>query len=189
MAGARQRTNAQRKQRDEDEEPLNTNEILDNDGQEEQIRLLREKNTSDNKQAHLALDFGVLISSIISILQFFDHLSSSNPIFSILSVFQFVLLPFSLTPGWIPFLPTISSENHLYSFSIQLTVSLCALFIRYHHSLPGGSDMISLELGEIARWIIPTLVVGAIDLQRRSEKQSEENLLELEKLKYDLKGA
>ncbi|WWC62373.1 uncharacterized protein I303_104969 [Kwoniella dejecticola CBS 10117] len=193
MAAARQRTAAQRKQKGEVEEPLRADEILDNDGQEDQIRLLREKNTADNKQAHLALDLGVLISSIISILQFFDHLSSPNPIFSILAFIQFALLPLSLTPGWIPYLPEISSENHLYSFSIQLTVSFCALFIRYYHSLPGatgvGAGLVPLELGEVARWVIPALVVGAIDLQRRSEKQSEENLNQLENLKYDLKGA
>ncbi|WVQ65959.1 uncharacterized protein L199_004137 [Kwoniella botswanensis] len=194
MAGqARKRTAAQRKALNEDEEPLNPTEILDNDGQEDQIRLLRQKNIDDNKQAHLALDIGVLIALVITILQFFDHLSSPNPIFCILSIIQFILLPFSISPDRIPSnLPftQISPENHLYSLSVHLTVSLCALFIRYHNSLPSsGMDVVALELGEVARWIIPTLVVGAVDMQRRGERQSEIRLGELEGMKYDLKGA
>ncbi|WVW84467.1 hypothetical protein I302_106501 [Kwoniella bestiolae CBS 10118] len=194
MAGqARKRTAAQRREREEDQEPLTPAEILDNDGQDEQIKLLRQKNMNDNKQAHMALDIGVLTALVISTLQFFDHLSSPNPIFSILSIIQFVLLPFSLSPDHIPSrlnIKPISPETHLYSLSIHLTVSLCALFIRYHHSLPGsGVDAVSLELGEVARWIIPTLVVGAVDVQRRGERGSEERLNELEGMKYDLKGA
>ncbi|WWC88854.1 uncharacterized protein L201_003769 [Kwoniella dendrophila CBS 6074] len=196
MAGqARKRTAAQRKQRDEDEEPLNPGEILDNDGQDEQIQLLREKNINDNKQAHIALDLGVLTAFVITVLQFFDHIKSPNPIFCILAIIQAVLLPFSLTPSWISYVtPTqITPDIHLYSLSIQLTVSLCAISIRYQHSLPyqggGQASMLALEMGEIARWIMPALVVGAVDVQRRGERQAEEKLVLLEQMKYDLKGA
>ncbi|OCF31277.1 hypothetical protein I316_07063 [Kwoniella heveanensis BCC8398] len=173
---------------------LSSGDILDEQGQDAEIRILREKNVNDNKQAQFALDVGVLTCIFISAMHVIGHLSSPTPIFAILAIFQLALLPFSLTPGWIPFLPTLSPNNHLYSTSIQITISICAIYLRWYHgaSGPGGGgagSMGDIELNEVARWAMPALVVGAIDMQRRSERTSEEKIRLLERMKYDLKGA
>ncbi|WVF69280.1 hypothetical protein IAT40_004056 [Kwoniella sp. CBS 6097] len=192
MAGqARKRTTAQRKPKAEDVNLLETSDILDEQGQDTEIRILREKNVTDNRQAQFALDVGVLTCIFISVMHVIGHLSSPTPIFAILAIFQLVLLPFSLTPGWIPSLPTLSPDNHLYAFSIQLTISICAIYLRWFHGASGGGagSMSDIELNEVARWAMPALVVGAIDMQRRSERTSEEKIRLLEAMKYNLKGA
>ncbi|WRT67609.1 uncharacterized protein IL334_004581 [Kwoniella shivajii] len=185
----RQRTKAQRNAQIEEEEPLVPSQVLDEQTQSEEIRLLRQKNSMDNKQAQMVLDVGVLIATIISIMQFFEHTPSPNPIFCILAVIQLLLLPFSITPRWLPIEP-ISPDIHLYTLSVELTVSVCAIYIRYNLSLPSsGAGMEPMEVGEMARWIMPALVSGAVNMQRRAERQSEMKLDMLEELKYDLKGA
>ncbi|WVQ96777.1 hypothetical protein IAU59_003884 [Kwoniella sp. CBS 9459] len=189
---ARKRTAAQRKSKTADEDgPIETTQILDEQGQDTEIRILREKNANDNKQAQFALDVGVLTCIFISIMHVIGHLSSPIPIFAILATFQLVLLPFSLTPGWIPRLPALSPDNHLYAFSIQITISICAIYLRWYHgaSSGGAGSMSGIELNEVARWAMPALVVGAIDMQRRSERTSEQKIKMLEGMKYDLKGA
>ncbi|WVR06202.1 hypothetical protein IAU60_003232 [Kwoniella sp. DSM 27419] len=184
----RQRTAAQRKSKAEDYEVLGPDEILDEQGQESEVRRLRAKNESDNGQAQTALDVGVLMSTFIAVMHIVGNFSAPTPMFTMIGLLQLALLPLSLTPSWLPFLPKMSPDIHLYAFSIQLTMSLCAIFLRYYHGLADG-DMPFIELNEVARWAMPALVVGAVDMQRRGERRAEEKLALLEGMKYNHKGA
>ncbi|KAK8858428.1 hypothetical protein IAR55_002655 [Kwoniella newhampshirensis] len=188
---ARQRTAAQRRSRPEDESSLGPAAIVDEQEQDAQIAALKRKNESDNRQAQTALDVGVLTCMFIAAMQVAQHSDFPNPIFSILALFQLILLPFSLTPHWLhsKLHPFINKEgNHLLLFSIQLTVAVCAIFIRYQRA-QGEAGEPELQFNEIARWGLPALLTGGVEMQKRSEARTEEKMALLEGLKYDVKGA
>jgi hypothetical protein len=44
-------------------------------------------------------------------------------------------------------------------------------------------------LSEIVRWALPELMAGAVEMQRRSEREAERKLRMLEGLQYDVPGA
>ncbi|WWD18317.1 hypothetical protein CI109_102767 [Kwoniella shandongensis] len=187
---ARQRTAAQRKPKQEDD-GLSTAEIVDEQEQDAQISALKAKNENDNKQAQNALDVGVVTCLFIAGMQVAQHSSNPNPIFCLLAIFQFLLLPFSLTPHWLhsALRPYLTKEgNHLLFLSLQLTIATCAVLLR---SQQPGSNLESpaLQINEIARWILPALVIGGVEMQKRSERQTQEKMALLEGLRYDVKGA
>lgn len=43
-------------------------------------------------------------------------------------------------------------------------------------------------MGEILRWALPEIIAGAVEIQRRSEEESERKLGELDGLTYESKG-
>ncbi|WVQ81054.1 hypothetical protein IAT38_003161 [Cryptococcus sp. DSM 104549] len=186
----RQRTAAQRKPKpEEDASLLSTADIADEQEQENEITYLRTKNDADNRQAQNALDVGVIISVFITIIQLQSHFPSQHPIFPLLAGSQLLLLPFSLTPHWLPsrLRPYLQNEqNHILLLSFQFIIALCALYLRSHHGGAGGK---AVEMGEIARWGLPALVVGAVEMQRRGERESEGKLKMLESMRYNVKGA
>lgn len=47
----------------------------------------------------------------------------------------------------------------------------------------------AVPLSELVRWALPELMVGAVEIQRRNERDSEAKLRQLEGLQYDVKGA
>nr|KIR47072.1 hypothetical protein I312_03394 [Cryptococcus bacillisporus CA1280] len=190
MPKPRQRTAAQRQTKeDEDASPLTAE-------QEQEIRELREKNQQNNVQSQNALDVGILICILIwliysSGIQIKSHFHSSSPIIPLLALIQLILLPLSLTPHFLPgpLRPYVSSpSNHLLLLSIHLTVSVFAILLRNQQ---GGASLEApaLEVGEVARWGLPCLVVGGVEMQRRGERTAEERLRLLEGAKYEVKGA
>ncbi|WVQ72934.1 hypothetical protein IAR50_002496 [Cryptococcus sp. DSM 104548] len=187
----RKRNAAQRTAKDEDEPQLAPAEIIDEQEQENEIAALRKKNKEENRQAQNALDVGVLISIFITCIQVYNFRNHANPIFLLLNVFQLFTLPLSLTPEWLPtsWKPyLLSPSNHLLLLSVHLTTTLCALFLRYQQT-PTFGQVGGLEFGEVARWALPTLVVGAVEMQRRAERETDEKIKLLEGLRYDVKGA
>nr|ODO01144.1 hypothetical protein L204_01871 [Cryptococcus depauperatus CBS 7855] len=202
VSKTRQRTTTRQRQNSEDVS-LNTSkslasngvhslryigEIIDNQEQQQEINKLRAKNLKDNRQAQNALDVGILTNVFISVIQIKAFIAYPNPIFTILSIFQLILLPLSLTPHWLPssWLPYLNSaSNHLLILSIHLAISICAVSLRTFSTGPTEH----LQLGEIARWTLPCLVVGGVDMQRRGERDADQKLRLLETMKYDLRGA
>ncbi|KGB79970.2 hypothetical protein CNBG_5908 [Cryptococcus deuterogattii R265] len=192
MPKPRQRTAAQRQtNEDEDASLLTTADILDEQEQEQEIRKLREKNQQNNVQSQNALDVGILTCVLISGIQIKSHFRSSSPIIPLLALIQLILLPLSLTPHFLPgpLRPYVSSQsNHLLLLSIHLTVSVFAILLRNQQA--GASlEAPALEVGEVARWGLPCLVVGGVEMQRRGERAAEEKLRLLEGTKYEVKGA
>ncbi|ODN74341.1 hypothetical protein L202_06757 [Cryptococcus amylolentus CBS 6039] len=187
----RKRNAAQRKATSEDEPQLSPAEIIDEQEQDNEIAALRKKNTEENRQSQNALDVGVLTSIFITAIQIYNFRNHPNPIFLFLNVFHLVMLPFSLTPEWLPssWKPyLLSPSNHLLLVSVHLTTTLCALFLRYQQTPVFGQEG-GLEFGEVARWALPTLVVGAVEMQRRAERETDAKIRLLEGLRYDVKGA
>ncbi|OXG83082.1 hypothetical protein C348_02725 [Cryptococcus neoformans Gb118] len=192
MTKPRQRTVAQRQpKKDEDTSLLTTADILDEQEQEKEIRELREKNQRDNAQSQNALDVGILTCLFISGIQITSHFRSSSPVIPLLALIQLILLPFSLTPHFLPgpLRPYVSSpSNHLLLLSIHLTVSVFAILLR-NQQAGATLEAPALEVGEVARWALPSLVVGGVEMQRRGERTAEERLRLLEGAKYEAKGA
>lgn len=96
---------------------------------------------------------------------------------------QALLLPLSLSPDWIKYASAreFMEANHLAVTVVQLTLFMVAY-------LGVGQDH-GAGLTDMVRWAIPELVAGAVEWQRRSERDSEASLQRLEGLRYDLKGA
>ncbi|EAL21548.1 hypothetical protein CNBD0160 [Cryptococcus deneoformans B-3501A] len=190
MTKPRQRTVSQRQPKEDEDASLLTTE------QEQEIRELREKNQRNNAQSQNALDVGILTCLFIRLLyssgiQITSHFRSPSPIIPLLALIQLILLPLSLTPHFLPgpLRPYVSSpSNHLLILSVHLTVSIFAILLR-NQQAGATLETPALEVGEVARWALPSLVVGGVEMQRRGERTAEERLRLLEGAKYEVKGA
>jgi hypothetical protein len=112
--------------------------------------------------------------------------SGAPPFLVILTVIQTLLLPLSLSPGWtrIAFIKNVAEQKHMLVTAVQLVIFM-AIFVGYRRdtSLPPATIV------DFMRWALPELVSGAVEMQRGSEREAESSLGNLEKLKYDVKGA
>lgn len=101
---------------------------------------------------------------------------------------QTLVLPFSLSPGWlgsrIKLVNDVSENYHQIITGLQLMLFM-AIFLGYRNdpALP------PTKMIDFLRWALPELVTGAVEIQRSSERESEKSIRDLEKLRYDLKGA
>lgn len=93
---------------------------------------------------------------------------------------QAFLLLYSLTPGWLPPLREASEKRHGNYVAIQLLLFTIGFFA-IQNNAP--------ELADFMRLALPELAAGAVEIQRRGQKDNQVRLDKLEELKYDLKGA
>lgn len=109
----------------------------------------------------------------------FGTTSHTLPFFLLLS--QILLLPLSFTPSWLGHLAGPARKLHLYTCGAQLVILLIALQLLLKASGWGAYD--------IARWSLPFVVSGAVEYQRRGERDMEKRLDGWERSKYPAKGA
>lgn len=70
---------------------------------------------------------------------------------------------------------------YAYIFRLQVALAFTAIWVLYEHS--------ELSIPSVFRVSLPGIVAGGVLLQRKSEKEAEERLKRLEKLRYNVKGA
>lgn len=111
---------------------------------------------------------------------------STSPLLRRLSLAQTVLLPLSLTPSILPRLSWIGSRYHSEITVAHLTIFGVAFLTLRKVAKTSGTDV---PIVEILRWALPELIAGAVEIQRRGERDVQKNLGDLERMRYDLKGA
>ncbi|GFZ45388.1 hypothetical protein JCM24511_03114 [Saitozyma sp. JCM 24511] len=176
-ATARQRTAAQRKSK-EDDVPAEEVVVQDSEEQAAEIRELRKRNDAANERAQNGLDIGVIVVLFITGANFLHQLEHPS-LLSLLSGLQTLLLPLSLTPYYLPLFRPFTESYHTYLAFVHLILFVPA-FLQVKSAVP---------LSELVRWALPELMVGAVEIQRRNERDSEAKLRQLEGLQYDVKGA
>ncbi|TXT13439.1 hypothetical protein VHUM_00806 [Vanrija humicola] len=158
------------------ERPITTEE------QEAEIAALRRKNEVAKRKQEQGLDMLVIVAIIVSSAQlaYANVVDGAQPIRYLVPASQAFLLLYSLTPGWIPPLREASENRHSNYVAIQLLLFTIGFFA-IQNSAP--------ELADFMRLALPELAAGAVEIQRRGQKDNQARLAQLEELKYDLKGA
>ena len=118
-------------------------------------------------------------------MQFLRQLDNPSLPLTPLSPLSLFLLPLSLSPTRIPALAPYA-KYHTYIVLTQLLIFIIASNALISRRSVTGS---ALPIIDIARWALPELIAGGVEMQRRGEKDGEKRLRELEGLKYDVKGA
>jgi hypothetical protein len=104
---------------------------------------------------------------------------SPSPFFLYISILQVVLLPLSLSPRWTRRLGPVVRYHYI---AVFIHLGLFALVFNAEYKRKVG-------VLELARWALPEIVAGAVEIQRRGEIDAENKLALLEGLKYEHKGA
>ncbi|KAL1408389.1 hypothetical protein Q8F55_005201 [Vanrija albida] len=159
----------------DDESPITTEE------QEAEIAAMRRRNEIAKRKQEQGLDTLVILSAVICVhTAFSNYTERTMPLLYLLPASQAFLLLYSLTPGWIPPLREASERAHGNYVAIQLFLFTIGFFA-IQHSNPELPDFVKLAL--------PELAAGAVEIQRRGQKDTQARIAKLDELKYDLKGA
>ncbi|KAK4686125.1 hypothetical protein P7C73_g4010, partial [Tremellales sp. Uapishka_1] len=152
--------------------------------QDREIQSLRAKNAADSRLAINVLDAGVVGAFLISLFQLYTHLLSSTLPLALLST---ALIPFSASPA--RFQPAASAiKYHKYMIGLHAAM----------YFLAGGIAAMALNPENIKdqpkypvalMWALPAILAAAVEVQRRGDKETAEEIERLEKKKYKLKGA
>ncbi|ORY21981.1 hypothetical protein BCR39DRAFT_552473 [Naematelia encephala] len=175
---ARQRSSTQTKKEKEKAKSAQETRILDEQEQEAEIKHLRRQNRRDNEQNHYTLDAGVSVVLLLSFIHFLRQIDDGSLPLIILCLLQTLLLPLSLTPSRIPPLSALTTRYHQLIVLTQLVIFVLAY-------IAIGQDK---SFVRVARWALPELVTGAVEIARRGERGMEKRLKELEALRYNAKG-
>jgi hypothetical protein len=158
------------------------------------IRQLRAKSEANKKSARKALDIIVLIATAMCVvmpsitndrsLRALVRYSQSEAPWPLVLVTgaQTLLLLLSLTPDSIP-VPSIQAVAEKWH-QVILGAQVALFFVIFL----GFRDQ-SHTVIDFLRWALPELVAGAVEIQRGSERDSTKSFKDLEKVKYELKGA
>ena len=85
-----------------------------------------------------------------------------------------------MTPYWFPFLEPVTKARHQLLVIVHLLIFIFAVIILWWKQDAG--------IGGIARWSLPGLMAGIIEMQRRGERDAESKLESLKGLTYLVKG-
>ena len=115
----------------------------------------------------------------MNFLRFIDH--RELPPIALCAV-QTLALPLSLSKQWLP------SKLHaaIAPYHTLLVFLHLAIFVMVFNFV---SRTRPWSIPDIARWALPEVIAGAVEIQRRGEQQSEASLKVLEKARYEAKGA
>lgn len=96
-----------------------------------------------------------------------------------LSMLQTALLPLSLSPGWLPRFASVMRRDHQFLVLAQLVIFALAFNQLFKNR----------EIAQIFQWALPEVISGAVEIQRRGERDTAKRLKEMEGLTYNVKGA
>lgn len=111
--------------------------------------------------------------------QLLRHFSKPSSFLRLLALSQTLLLPLSLSPYWIPFLSHFMNHQH----HLLVMAHLVLFVLAFNTVKKQGAGM-----AEIVRWALPEIMAGAVEIQRRSERDAERRLRKLQGMKYPAKG-
>ena len=120
-----------------------------------------------------------LLSPRRSGIQLLINFRSYSAFLIVLGLIQTNLLPLSLTPHWLPLFEPVTIGRHHIIVIVHFLIFI-VVFVVLQEQDAG--------IVEIARWSLPCLMAGVVEMTRRGERDAERKLERLEGLTYAMKG-